>query len=129
MPGRLSIRARLTAAFAAAMVLVLVLAGVFVYERVSSELNSTINDSLHARANDTAALVAVSGGEPSDLGGAGIAGGRLAVSEEGFSQILSPGGRVVASTLSPREGSVLDPQEVRRAGQAPLFAGEREVPG
>ena len=39
---RLSIRAKLTAAFATAMILVLVLAGLFVYERVSSDLDETL---------------------------------------------------------------------------------------
>ena len=50
MLDRLSIRARLTAAFAAAMTLVLVLAGSFVYLYVSGELTGTIDDGLENRA-------------------------------------------------------------------------------
>ena len=56
MLRRLSLRARLAAAFAAALLLVLALAGLFVYLRVSSSLTETIDDGLESRAEDVAAL-------------------------------------------------------------------------
>ena len=61
---RLSIRAKLTAAFAAAMVVVLVLAGLFVYERVSSDLNETLENSLRSRSDNLASLVESTGRPP-----------------------------------------------------------------
>ena len=52
MMRRLSVRARLAAAFAAALLLVLALAGLFVYLRVSSSMTETIDDGLESRAAD-----------------------------------------------------------------------------
>jgi two-component system, OmpR family, sensor kinase len=121
--GRLSIRARLTAAFAAALVLVLGLAGLFVYLRVASELRSTLDDGLRSRADDLAALVDSAGARPPRL-----TGGRLVEGEEGFSQILTPDGRVVASTLASGTGSALDPAQLEQAARESVLV-DREVPG
>jgi signal transduction histidine kinase len=122
MLGRLSIRAKLTAAFAAALIVVLALAGVFVYLRVASGLMETIDDGLAARANDLAALVEEPGDDPPELSGGLFEG------EEGFAQILTPGGRVIASTLEPGSGSMLDPEQVEQAaGGSVRF--DRQVPG
>jgi signal transduction histidine kinase len=55
MLDRLSIRARLTAAFAAAMLLILALAGAFIYAEVDSHLEETMDENLEARAQDLAA--------------------------------------------------------------------------
>jgi signal transduction histidine kinase len=111
----------LTAAFAAALVLVLALAALFVYLRVDANLNDAIDNGLHARANDLAALVAGSNGPPD------LSGGGLLESEEGFSQVLDENGQVVASTLPPGQ-SPLDPTEVERAAQGTILIGDREVP-
>lgn len=53
---RLTVRWRLTAAFAAVMAVVLTATGVFVYQRQSSNLDQAINRSLRARVADVAAL-------------------------------------------------------------------------
>ena len=85
---RLSIRAKLTAAFAAAMIVVLVLAALFVYAQVSSDLNESLDENLRSRADD----VAVAGGEHrqgrSELErpAAGRGRGRL------LAQVLTPAG-------------------------------------
>jgi signal transduction histidine kinase len=121
--SRLSIRARLTVAFAAALTLVLALAGLFVYLRVSSELTASIDDGLQARANDLTALVADSGNR------APVLSGGLFESEGGFSQILRPDGRVVASTLAPETGPAVPTQLVRRAAREQVLLDERRVPG
>jgi signal transduction histidine kinase len=88
---------------------------------VAANLNDAIDNGLHARANDLAALVAGSSGPP-DLGGGG-----LLESEEGFSQVLDENGQVVASTLPPGQRP-LDPSEVARATQGTILIGDREVP-
>ena len=123
MLGRLSIRARLTIAFAAALLLVLVLAGAFVYQRVSSDLNSSINDTLHTRASGVVTLIE-SGRPPSQLPATSLGPG-----DEGFTQVVSPPRRVVASSFQSTTGSVLAPAELRAATRRPHSFGERRVQG
>jgi two-component system, OmpR family, sensor kinase len=120
--SRLSIRARLTIAFAAAMVLVLVAAGLFVYLRLKADLDEGVDAGLSARA-DAAATVAraPSGG----LGEAGPAGPEGV--EESFAQLLGPGGRVLDSGGGAREPG-LAAQDVRRAQRGTVVL-ERRVAG
>ena len=114
-PRRLSIRARLTAAFVAALAVVLALAGLFVYLRTGSELSGAIDDGLEVRAADLAALVAAGGPDSQELTGTLFEG------EEGFSEILTTDGRVVASTLGDGAGTALDPADpgAGHAGRRP----------
>ena len=122
MLDRLSIRARLTVAFAAALFLVLALAGLFVYLRVSSGLTETLDDGLEARAHDVEALLARSGDRTPRLSGGLFEG------EEGFAQVLTPDGRVVASTLRSGAGPAIDATEIQRAADGSVLL-ERDVPG
>jgi signal transduction histidine kinase len=102
--------------------LVLALAGLFVYLRVSSELASTLDDGLRSRADDLAALVA--GGE----GAPRLSAGRLVESDESFSQILSPKASVIDSTLAPGSGPALDSAQAAQAARAPVLV-DRDVAG
>jgi two-component system, OmpR family, sensor kinase len=122
MLDRLSIRARLTVVFAAALFLVLVLAGLFVYLRVSSGLTETLDDGLEARVHDVEALLDRSGDRPPELSGGLFEG------EEGFAQILTPDGRVVASTLRSGAGPAIEADEIQRAARGPVLL-QRDVPG
>jgi two-component system, OmpR family, sensor kinase len=128
MLDRLSIRAKLTAAFAASLMLVLALAAVFVYLQVEANLNESLDENLESRADDVAALASSGGGGAVPLGAE-----RLVEGEDAFAQILSdPSGgepRVLASTLPAGAGTVLTDREAERAAGAPLFLSEREVPG
>jgi heavy metal sensor kinase len=122
--AKLSIRVRLTAAFAAAMILVLALAGAFVYLKVRSDLTEVLEESLNSRADDVAALTMASGAAPPDLGGE-----RLVDGEDSFAQILDVrSGGVVASTLPTNSGPAISPAEVKAAGREPVLS-ERAVPG
>jgi signal transduction histidine kinase len=112
---RLPVRLRLTAAFAVAMVLVLMGAGLFVYLRLKSDINESVTAGLGARA--TAVLAANS---PS----AGAAGD----SEEGFAQLLKTDGSVLDSAGGIR-GEALSPAELRRAAAGEEILVERRVPG
>jgi two-component system, OmpR family, sensor kinase len=112
--SRLPIRARLTIVFALAMVLVLVGAGAFVYVRLKDDLNESIRAGLGERA----AAVARSGSAS-----AGAAGD----SEEGFAQLLGPGGRVLDSTGGMR-GLALTRAELTRARRRVVLV-DRRVPG
>jgi two-component system, OmpR family, sensor kinase len=108
------IRARLTAAFALAMVLVLVAAGLFVYLRLRSNLTEAVDAGLDARSTTVGAIT--------DLGRR-----PLEDDEESFQQVVSPGGRVLA-TVGGARGPVLRPAEVRRAADDEVVL-EREIPG
>ncbi len=122
MLDRLSIRAKLTAAFAGALVLVLALAAVFVYARVSSDLTESVDNGLEVRTDEMAARVA----EP-DPGRPRLPSG--ADGEDGFSQILDPSGRVVASTLGAGVPAQIDEQERERVAQGETVVAERDAPG
>src|SRR4051794_22664933 len=92
--GRLPVRVRVTLAFAGVMAVVLLATGLFVYLRLASDLDATIDQGLRSRASDVAALVARSGGDLS-------APGRPALVEPGedLAQVLDESGRVVGTTL------------------------------
>src|SRR4029077_12362113 len=84
--SHLSIRLRVTLAFAAVMALVLGATGVFVYLRFSAELDSTINSGLRSRAGDVAARV-----READ---SGLSEGRgsLVGPQESFAEVLAADG-------------------------------------
>ena len=100
--SRLPIRARLTAAFAAATALVLVAAGAFVYVQLRADLDESVDSALAARA----AAVARSG----------AAAGVVGDSEESFAQVQGPDGRLVEAA-----GGASGPVEP--------VSGEHRVPG
>jgi signal transduction histidine kinase len=113
--SRLPIRARLTAAFALAMVLVLAGAGLFVYVRLKDDLDESVDAGLEARA----AAVAASGNP---------AAGAAEEADEGFAQLLSAEGRVIA-TEGELRGPALDGAGATRAGAGGRFDFETELPG
>ena len=106
--SRLPIRARLSAAFALAMVVVLVAAGLFVFVRLRADLDDGVNDTLDTRAAAVAASGEVTAGAPDDR-------------EDGFAQRVSPDGRVL-DTTGP--GPVLTRAEIRER-----LRTERDVDG
>ena len=113
--SRLPVRVRLTAAFAIAMSLVLVGAGLFVYLRLRSDLNESVTAGLVARAN------AVRAANSATAGAAGEG-------EEGFAQRLAPDGRVLSSAGGIR-GSALSQAELRQARGGERIRVERRLPG
>jgi signal transduction histidine kinase len=112
---RLPIRARLTAAFALAMVVVLAGAATFVYLRLRSDLDESLTAGLAARAGAVLAAGSPAAGASGD-------------SEEGFAQLLRPDGSVFAGTGGLR-GQALSPVELRRAVAGGQILVERRVPG
>ena len=102
------IRARLTAAFALAMVLVLAGAALFVYLRLRTDLDETIDDGLRARV---AAPIQRAPGDP----------------EDSFAQMVDSDGRVLASEDGSRR-PVLTSAELDRTREGTLVL-ERDVPG
>jgi two-component system OmpR family sensor kinase len=133
--SRIPIRLRVTLAFALAMLVVLGLTAVFVYERVQDNLNESLDEGLQARADDVAALVATGGGEAGTLR---LDQQRVLESEDAFAQVLRIGGlpgrpsavdaQLIATTLPASVGPVLDRDEADRAETSPIFV-TRPVPG
>jgi len=113
--SRLPIRARLTAAFALAMVLVLAAAGLFVYVRLKDDLDESVDARLEARA----AAVAASGD---------VDAGAAEEAEEGFAQLLSAEGRVLAGEGGV-QGPAIDGAAAARAAAGGRFSFETELPG
>ena len=84
---RLPIRLRVTLAFAAALAVVLLAAGTFVYLRFEAELTRTVDTGLRTRAAEVTAL---------RRSGASLAGARSPAPverEESFALVLAPDGR------------------------------------
>jgi signal transduction histidine kinase len=109
----LPIRARLTAAFALAMLLMLAGAGLFVYLRLRADLDDGINATLRKRVH--AAVVQQSPDQRPRVRGA-VLGDR----DESFVQLLRPDGRLL-DTVGGAQEPALTPGEARRATRATLF--------
>jgi signal transduction histidine kinase len=110
--SRLPIRLRLTAAFALAMVAVLVGAGAFVYARLDSDLTEAVDDALEARATSPG-LAPLGLAAPSEA-------------DEGFAQIFKRGR--MAAQVGGATRPVLSAAEIERALEGPLVL-ERDVAG
>lgn len=120
----LSIRVKVTLAFAVVMALVLVGTGLFVYLRLGSELDRSIDQGLRSRAGDVAALI-----QQADTGLA--QGGQSTLTERGesFAQVLDSNGRIVDSTPQIRSRPTLSRAEVRAALKGPVFLDRSSLPG
>ena len=114
--SRLPIRWRLTAVFVAAMALILVATGLFLYFRLASSLDQAIDDGLRTRADDVAALV-----RQSDSGLREGGRGTLAEQDESLTQVLDSSGRVVDTTPQLGDAPLLSPNEAARAAREPVF--------
>lgn len=98
--SRFPIRLRLTLAFALAMAVVLAATGAFVYFRVGSALDEAVNESLDARLSDarTLALQGLSG----------------RTDEEGFTDIIPPGGTPANLSAEQLDQARTGPIEIER---------------
>jgi signal transduction histidine kinase len=94
------------------MVIVLGVAALFVYVRLAVDLRETIDNAIRARSDDVAALIHRSGGALTDG-----TDSRFGGSEEGFIQVLTPGGRLLAGTTGLSDPA-LGARDARRASRA-----------
>ena len=101
-------------AFALAMGIVLATVGLFLYVRLGSALDRTIDQGLEARAADVVALV-----EQADTG---LREGRsLRGPDSGFAQVVGPQGTVVDSTPGLADQPLLAGDQLERARQGQSF--------
>jgi two-component system OmpR family sensor kinase len=115
--GRLSIRARVTLAFSAAIAIVLAGTGLFVYLRMGTTLSQSVDRSLSGRADDIATVLRQS--RPRTPGG--VAGSLLERPRD-LAQILDPAGGVVDGSASLGRRPLLTPAELARARRGELHA-------
>ncbi len=122
LPGhgfsRVPIRVRLTAAFAATMLMMLAAAAGFVYLRLRADLDDAVDARLVARAR----VITQHGPDRS------LAAVALEDPEEGFVQALDPQGRVV-DAAGTTQGPALSAADLRAAGLAGSGPIERGVAG
>jgi two-component system OmpR family sensor kinase len=108
------IRIRLTLAFVLAMALVLAAVGLFLYVRVGSALDRTIDQGLRGRAADVAALV-----QQADEGLREA--GSLRGADNGFAQVVGPQGTVADSTPGLADRPLLANSQLARARRGQTF--------
>jgi signal transduction histidine kinase len=105
--SRLPIRIRLTLAFAVVMALVLAATGAFLYLRLASGLDRTIEQGLRTRAADIAALV-----RQSDTG---LQEGRTGGVDSGPAQVIDTRGRIIDATAGAAARLVPTTAQLRMA--------------
>jgi heavy metal sensor kinase len=115
---RIPIRLRVTLAFTIVMAILLTALGVFVYSRFESQLSEQIDQSLRTHGDDIASLVA-----HRDLSRSATLLGR----EESFAQVLTPDGRIYATTPQLGDNPQLTPAEAARAGHASFIVTRSHV--
>jgi two-component system OmpR family sensor kinase len=122
--SRMPIRLRVTLAFTAAMALVLLAVGLFLYFRLEAQLDESIDNGLRSRAGEVSALA-----RTSERGLRRSREAALIEGEESFAQVLTPGGRLIDSTPQLRGQPVLRPSELAQAAAAPSFFEREGLPG
>jgi len=101
---------------------VLATVGLFLYQRVASDLDRALNLELRSRAQDLSALV-TRGGSLRRTGSPFIEHG------ETFAEVLTIDGRVLDATPSIGSSVLLSPAQLARAKAKPSFVDRPSVPG
>jgi two-component system, OmpR family, sensor kinase len=122
--SRLPIRARLAAAFAVAMALVLTATGMLLYSRLGNDLSAALDTDLRLRAQDLSQVIRQPGGSL-----AAESNRRLIERGESFAQLLDARSNVLDATTPPGNVPLLDPTELGRALRRAVFIDRRSVPG
>lgn len=121
--ARVPTRLRVTLAFTAVMALLLAGMGLFLYLRLASTLDRTVDRGLRSRAGDVMALV-----EQADSGLAQAGRSPLTEQGEGLAQVLDTRGKVVDAPPPLRRRPLLTPAEVRRATRGTIVVEHARSP-
>jgi two-component system OmpR family sensor kinase len=113
---------RLTLAFSVVMAVALVAVGLFVYSRVSSDLDSALNTSLRSRADDLAATAASAAGASADQD-------RLVAPDESLAQVIARDGTIEYATPGIGGAPLLAGGELAAARRHPLLIDRDRVSG
>jgi heavy metal sensor kinase len=122
--SRTPIRIRVAAAFAAAMALVLLATGIFLYVRIGGELQTALDRELELRAFDMTTIV-----HDPDMSLARTGPHPFVERGEAYAQLLDPNGRVLDATLPLGVAHVLTPAQIRAARGGTIFANVHSLPG
>jgi signal transduction histidine kinase len=114
--SRLPIRARLALAFTCVMAAVLAGTGLFLYDRLGSELDRTVNQGLRSSSDDVVALV-----RQADTGLMESGHLRITRPTEAFAQAIDARGRVLDATPGLPRRPLLSPAEMARARRGRLM--------
>ena len=117
------IRLRVTLAFTVAMAVLLVAIGFFLYLRLESQLDESIDNGLRSRAGEVGALARTT--EP----GLDSRRASLIEQDESFAQVLTRDGHVLDSTPQLRGRPVLSSGELEQAMVSPTFSERSGLPG
>src|SRR5689334_1844919 len=120
----LTVRWRLTAAFAAVMAVVLTATGLFVYQRQATNLDQAINRALHARAAVVAALAQQSDTGLSDARPQGARANRAELA-----QLIDTSGRVVDHTRGLTGRPLLTPAALASARRGATVVIDAQLAG
>jgi two-component system OmpR family sensor kinase len=120
---RVPTRVRVTIAFAAIMALLLAGAGLFLYLRLGSTLQATVDRGLRSRAGVVSALI-----QQADSGLAQSGRSPLTEQGESLAQILDSRGRVVDALPTLREQPLLNAGEVRHAVRGTILVEHARSP-
>ena len=124
MGRRLPIRLKLTLAFAVVMALVLSATGLFIYLRLGSDLDATVDQGLRTRAGDVQALI-----RQADSGLAAAGRSPLTDQGESFAQVLDPSGQIVDASPPVRGRPLLGARELARARSHTFLVDRDAAPG
>ena len=122
--AQVPVRLRLTLAFAVVMAALLSATGLFLYLRLGSALDRTIDQSLRSRADDVAALI---GQDDAGLWEEG--GNRLADQRERFAQVLESSGTVVDATPELGDRPLLTGEQLARASRTTTWVERATIRG
>lgn len=122
--ARIPIRLRVTLAFSAAMAVLLVAIGLFLYVRLGEQLEESLDNGLKTRAGEVSALV-----READGGLSNSTEDSLIESEESFAQVLTLAGDVRDSTPQLRGVAVLSPEELGTVAEDAAFFERPGLPG
>ncbi len=122
--NRLSVRLRVTLAFAAVMAIVLAAIGLFLYLRLSDQLSESIDNGLRSRATEVSALV-----REEDARLSGDDADPLIEQDESFAQILRSDGSVIDSSAQLAGVSALTSAQVSAVASGPTLFEVERVPG
>jgi signal transduction histidine kinase len=118
------IRLRLALAFTAAAAVLLTGAGVFAYARLAAGYSHDLDLELRQRAQDLIGPVGRGDTPLSELAGTGFI-----ERGESFAEVVSPTGRVIESTPTLHEESLLSPAEAARASRGTITLDRPGAPG
>ncbi len=121
--ARLPVRVRVTLAFTAAMAVLLAASGAFLYFRLDSTLDNTVDQGLRGRADDLTVLIRQSGSSLSEAT-------RSPLTEQGESiaQVLDQRGSIVDSVPQLRGARLLTLAQTRRAANRTIFVDIEHPP-